>query len=131
LTPVSDDAASVALAPDGRTVLLTSGAGASRLSMLGASDSRPITVLTAADRVVGWSRDSTAVYVQRGSEVPAVVERVDLATGARTPSRTLVPTGVDEAASVTVVDWVGDGQWYAYNYTNSPSVLFVVTGVTP
>jgi hypothetical protein len=42
-----------------------------------------------------------------------------------------VPAGVDAAATVLVADWVSDGQWYAYNYTHSPSVLFVVTGVTP
>jgi len=130
-TPVSDEAASIALAPDGRTVLVTSADGARRLSTLGTSDSRPLAALTAADRVVGWSRHSTAVFVQRGTEVPALVERVDLATGARTPSRTLVPAGVDAAATVLVADWVSDGQWYAYNYTHSPSVLFVVTGVTP
>jgi dipeptidyl aminopeptidase/acylaminoacyl peptidase len=129
--PVSGEAASLALAPDGRTALVTSADGTRRLSTLGASDSRPISALTAADRVVGWSRTSTAVFVQRGTEVPALVERVDLATGVRTPSRTLVPAGVDEAASVVVADWVSDGQWYVYNYTHSPSVLFVVAGVTP
>ena len=37
---------------------------------LGQPASRPIASLQTSDRVVGWSRDSRAVYVQRGSEVP-------------------------------------------------------------
>ena len=78
---------------------------------------------------MGWSRDSAAVYVQRGIEVPVRIERVDLATGERTLVRTLAPEGVAEPASVSVADWIDDGRAYAYNYTSVPSVLFVVSGV--
>ena len=42
---------------------------------------------------MGWSRDSRAVYVQQGFEVPARIERVDLASGARTVVQQVAPVG--------------------------------------
>ena len=66
--------------------------------------------------------------MQRGLEVPAVVERVDLTTGARNVVRQLTPEGVGAVAAISVTDWIDDGRWYAYNYTSVTSTLFVVTG---
>ncbi len=130
-TPVTDDGVQATLAPDGTTLLLRMTDGSSRVAGLGQPASRPFASLQTSDRVVGWSRDSRAVYVQRGSEVPALVERVDLATGVRTPARTLAPEGIEAPASVVVADWVDEGRAYAYNYTSVPSVLFVVSGARP
>ena len=130
-TPVTDEGVRVALAPDGATMLLTAQDGTVRVASIGQSASRPLASLQAADRVVGWSRDSTAVYVQRGLEMPVRVERVNLATGERTLARTIAPEGVADPATVLVADWSDDGRAYAYNYTSVPSVLFVVTGARP
>jgi dipeptidyl aminopeptidase/acylaminoacyl peptidase len=130
-TPVTEEGVAAALAPDGTTVVLTTTEGAARVATLGQPESRPVTSLGAGDRLIGWSGDSRAVYVQRGSEVPVRVERVTLATGERTLALTIAPDGVGDPATVTVVDWVGDGRAYAYNYSTTPSVLFVVTGARP
>ena len=72
------------------------------------------------------SADSRAVYVQRGFQAPAIVERVALATGERSIVRTLTPDGVGAISALYVMDWVDDGRWYAYYYTSLPSTLFVV-----
>ena len=69
------------------------------------------------DRHIAWSRDSQPVYVQQGFQVPATVERVALATGARSIVRELQPEGVGAIAALYVTDWVDDGRWYAYHYT--------------
>jgi dipeptidyl aminopeptidase/acylaminoacyl peptidase len=130
-TPVTDEGVGAALAPDGATLLLAKQDGTVHVASLGQPGSRSIASLQAADHVVGWSRDSTAVYVQRGIEVPVRIERVDLASGHRTLAKTLAPEGVADPASVSVADWIDDGRAYAYNYTSVPSVLFVVTGVRP
>jgi hypothetical protein len=97
-------------------------------SSLDGGTPRPITALSAGDRLIAWSGDSRAVYVQQGLEVPVRVDRVDLATGARTTVRIIAPTGLGEIIQLSVVDWVDDGRWFAYNYTTLPSTLFVVTG---
>jgi hypothetical protein len=130
-TPVTDEGVQAALAPNGTTLLLTTNDGVTRLASIGQAQSRPVTALGAGDRLVGWSRDSTAVYVQRGFEVPVRIERVTLATDQRALVKTLAPEGIGDPASIFVADWVDDGRAYAYNYTTVPSVLFVVTGAQP
>jgi Tol biopolymer transport system component len=130
-TPVTDEGVRAALAPDGSTLLLTTNDGATRIATLGQPQSRPVTSIGAGDRLVGWSRDSTAAYVQRGFEVPVRIERVTLATDQRALVKTIAPEGVGDPATVIVADWVDDGRAYAYNYSTAPSVLFVVTGAQP
>ncbi|HUU32847.1 MAG TPA: protein kinase [Vicinamibacterales bacterium] len=119
------------VAPDGRTLLLTLVDGSFQMSSIDGGPERPIDALRKEDRLVGWSRDSQAVFVQQGTNVPARVERVDLVDGARTIVRDVTPQGVDGISSIAVTDWVDDGRWYAYNYTILPSTLFVVSGATP
>ncbi len=89
---------------------------------------RPVRGLQPGDRQIAWSRDSQAVYVQQGFQLPANVERVALATGVRTIARQLQPEGVGAITALYVMDWVDEGRWYAYYYTSLPSTLFVVSG---
>jgi hypothetical protein len=98
------------------------------LSSIDGGPSRPITALRPGDRQIAWSRDSQALYVQRGLEVPAIVDRIDLTTGTRTLVRELAPGNVSALSAIYVSDWVEDGRWYAYNYTSLTSTLFLVTG---
>lgn len=130
-TAVADAGVGASLAPDGDTLLLTTQDGRSQRSSVRSPSPIAVAALQPGDRVVGWSRDSTSVFVQQGFEVPVRIERVELTSGARTLAQTIVPEGVAAPASVFVADWVDDGRWYAYNYTTVPSVLFVVAGVRP
>jgi eukaryotic-like serine/threonine-protein kinase len=130
-TPLTPDGVTASIAPDGSTLLLTGTDGTRQVSSIGATTGRPVAALQRDDRVVAWSTDSTAVFVQRGFDVPATVERLDLATGLRRVVREIRPAGLDGLASILVADWVDEGGWYAYTYTMSPSTLFVVTGALP
>jgi Tol biopolymer transport system component len=126
--PVTPEGVRTRLAPDGRTLLLIQPDGTFQLSSVGGGPTTPVAGLRPEDRLIGWSRDSRAVFVQRGVEVPADVERVDLATGRRTLAHHVAEDGLGAVTQVTVTDWVDDGRWYAYNYTTVPSALFVVSG---
>jgi hypothetical protein len=128
--PVTPEGTLATLAPDGRTLLVTLPDGSWQMSSIDGGPSRSITALRPGDRPVGWGRDGQALYVQRGLEVPARVDRVELTTGTRTLARQLVPEGVDAIAAIYVRDWVDDGRWYAYNYTSLTSTLFIVTHAT-
>jgi len=130
-TPLTDEGVRASLAPDGITMLLTMADGRVEAGRLGESATRVVAAMSSADRVVGWSRDSKAVFVQRGFEVPVEVARVDLTTGARVAAGSIAPEGIGAPATVLVADWVDEGSAYAYNYTSVPSVLFVVTGARP
>ena len=116
------------VAPDGRTLLLVMADGTFQLSSIDGGRTQPVGGLRAEDRQIGWSRDSRSVFVQRGVEVPAAIERVDLATGQRTLVHQMAQEGLGSITQISVTDWVDDGRWYAYNYTTIPSALFVVSG---
>jgi len=126
--PLTPEGVLATLAPDGRTLLLALADGRFQLSSIEGGPPRPVEGLRPSDRQVGWSRDSQAVYVQPGLQVPATVERVELATGRRSVVRQLAPEGLGALAAIYVTDWIDDGRWYAYNYTSLPSTLFVVSG---
>ncbi|MBL8137570.1 MAG: protein kinase [Acidobacteria bacterium] len=130
-TPITEDGVRASLAPDGVTLLLTMADGSARAGRLGDTATRVVPAIEGGDRVVGWSRDSAAVFVQHGFEVPVEIARVDLATGARTTAGSIAPEGIGAPASVLVADWLDEGRAYAYNYTSVPSVLFVVNGARP
>jgi len=116
------------LAPDGRTLLLTLQNGSRQVSSIDGGPARPVSALQPGDRQIAWSRDSRAIYVQRGTEVPAIVDRIDLEAGTRTTVRQLSPSDVSALSAISVSDWIDDGRWYAYNYTSLTSTLFLVSG---
>jgi hypothetical protein len=89
-----------------------------------------VTALQPGDEVIAWSRDSRAVYVQRGLAVPVRVERVALDVPVRTLAREISPQDAGPITMLYVTDWIDDGEGFVYNYTTQPSTLFVVKGVS-
>jgi hypothetical protein len=100
--------------------------GTFQLASIDGGQPRPVAGLRPGDRQIAWSRDGRSVYVQRGFQAPARVERVALATGARETVRQLAPEGVGAVTALYVMDWIDDGRGYAYYYTSLPSTMFVV-----
>ena len=87
----------VAMAPDGKMKLYPVEGGAPR-NVLGALPS---------DLVIQWSRDSKAMYVCNPYQLPARIERLDLATGKRDLFKEIVPadaSGVREFDAVLSAD---------------------------
>jgi hypothetical protein len=126
--PLTPEGILASIAPDGQTLLLASHDGSMQLSSTTGKPGRTVSALRPADRRIAWSRDSRSIFVQRGLDVPAVVERIDLTTDQRTTVGRLVPEGPGPVALIYVMDWIDDGRGYVYNYTSLPSTLFVVTG---
>jgi hypothetical protein len=86
--------------------------------------------LTSADTplgILGWSADGKALFVRSGTDVPARIDRVEVATGRRTFLAELGPadrTGLFAFDPATVSR---DGAQYAYRYRSRLSTLFVVS----
>lgn len=83
---------------------------------------------TRDDQVVRWEADSRSVLAYRSSEVPAVVDRIDLSTGKREFVRRIMsadPTGV---LNVREVLMSADGKAHAYTFRRMLSRLFLVQG---
>ncbi|MEO6222527.1 MAG: hypothetical protein ABIP90_04705 [Vicinamibacterales bacterium] len=84
-----------------------------------------------SDEPIAFSEDSQSIFVQKvGRRLPAVVDRIDLATGKRTLFKEFAPVKGAGVVGVYVTGPVikSDGTQYAYGYVRRPSVLFVVRG---
>jgi hypothetical protein len=127
LTPEGLDVA--LFSPDGKLVAVSSGTlgGVTRIMAVPGSDPRPVRGLLAGDRVVAWAHDSKALLVQT-SDVPAQLERLDLAAGIRTPIRSFAPPDRVGALMLQMTSVLDDGRYYAYRYRRRLSTLYVVTG---
>jgi hypothetical protein len=89
----------------------------------------PARGLTPTDVPLRWSADSQSVVVTTQARIPALVERVNVATGARTSLREIAPPDRAGLTMVLLNDWIEDGHGYVYQYQRSLSTLFVATGV--
>src|SRR5262249_29740470 len=120
---------SASVAPDGHTLLLARPNGSWELAPIEGGAGQPLSAMKPGDRPIAWSRDSQSLYVQRGTDVPAIVDRLDLRGGTRETIKQLAPTDISSLSAVSIADWIDDGQGYAYTYTSLTSTLFLVSGV--
>jgi len=101
---------------------------------------RPIDKLPAGILPIGWSDGGAALFVRTldvvmrldgyvSTSVPVKIERFDLASGARTPWRTLAPPEPGGESHIDVVSITPDGGAYAYAYGTRTSLLYVAEGL--
>jgi hypothetical protein len=88
---------------------------------------RPITGAEAAEYVAGWSADSKAVITFRREAGTAKVDRLDIATGRRTPVTTIHPL-VAALSGIYGVIAAPDGA-ITYSYSRDASQLYVIKGL--
>ncbi len=128
--PVTPEGVDGRLSPNGKTVLVQREDGAWQLYPLNGGEPRQVEGVRPGETLAAWSSNGDAFYVCRRADVPARVDRIDLATGDRTTVLTIDP---DVRAGLTGISfnqrtW-DPGQAYAYEYERRFSKLFVVTGV--
>lgn len=122
-----DDVVGLALGGDDSTVLLIMKDQSRRLSTVGGGPGRPVTVVRPDDAILSLSRDLKAVFVHPPG-LSARVERVDLATGARTTVKQIAPPSTAGVTDISITAWREDGG-YSYTVIKEISQLFVVSGV--
>ena len=108
------------MSPDGQTIVRTDGSGTWQFYPASSGTAPAVPGMTAADVVVSWSADGASLFVHAGTDVPARLDRVDLASGARTLVREFAP--IDRAGRTRTTPTGA----YAYDYTKRISTLFVV-----
>jgi hypothetical protein len=89
---------------------------------------RPVPALSLKDRVVRWSPDGRAIWLTPVQEIPLRAQRLDIATGRRTPLLTITADrpGVVRLDALTLAD---DPRAYAYSAREFVSHIFVVQGL--
>ena len=124
---LSDNVRVALVAPDGETVVgLESDLKWRRYTVDGraAADMRG---LFPNDFPVGWTTDDRAVIVAT-LQPPVRLDRIELATGLRTPIRDVRPPGLD-SRRVTIRTASEDGEQYAYSGAKRERTLYLVKGV--
>jgi DNA-binding winged helix-turn-helix (wHTH) protein len=116
------------LTPDARSLLRPCEAKGWCLQPLDGGEALPIESL-AGERPLFWGSDGRTLYVRTPGLWPALVSRLDLASGAKQAWRELAPE--DRVGLMGVADVVGtpDGRAYAYWYNRRLSSLYLVDGL--
>ncbi|MFI5183905.1 MAG: protein kinase [Vicinamibacteria bacterium] len=122
------------VAPDGRSVAVTSASGLSLCPADGGA-ARSVRGGSPNDAPLRWSADGRWLFVRRGSRLPrghgpsTWIDRIEIPTGTRLPWRELTPadpTGVLDVESVHITP---DGNSYAYSLASSNGSLYLAEGL--
>jgi hypothetical protein len=121
-----------ATSPDGGRLAYGSVDGKLKIAPIfeGSASAVPGLLLEKNDVIEQWSDDGRFLYVSRSDELPRPVDRVEIATGRRTPWKKLMPEDTSGLYWISQVSIAPDGQSYAYSYTAAvASALYVVEGL--
>ena len=129
ITPEGVDVLTFSLAPGGQALAAVAADGKGYFYPIPAGEPRPIKGLNDGEVPVGWTADSTGLYVYRPSELPATVYLVNIATGQRTLWKQLMPPDPAGVEYVGPILPTPDGKSYVYGYRRMLSDLYVVDGL--
>jgi Tol biopolymer transport system component/predicted Ser/Thr protein kinase len=125
----SEGTGSGIVSPDGALILAQGARGEYQLYPSTGGEPRPVAALRPGDVVSRWTADGHGFLVFPWSEVPARLERVDLATGRRNLVRRLAPPDLAGVVRIQNAVVAGDENVYAYSATLRRADLFLVDGV--
>jgi len=114
------------ISPDGKQVAFVGADQKPALLMVESGEIRPIPALAAGEAPVTWSSDGRSLFVYRLGEVPATVNKLDLATGRKQVWKQLVPLDVSGVTDISSVLITPDGNNYVYEYGRTLSDLYLV-----
>jgi len=114
------------ISPDGKQVALVTPDQKPALLTLDNGEIRPIPGLDAGEAPISWTGDGRSLFVYRLGEVPATVNRLDLASGHKQLWKQLVPPDVSGVTDISSVLITPDGNNYVYEYGRTLSDLYLV-----
>ena len=116
------------VSPDGTRVVGSDVNGVATVYRISDGSSEPMPAIAADEVPVQWSDDGRSLFIVRGGGAPTTVERLDLASGRRTPAleiRARDPAGL----RLSVVAISPNGRHYVHAYSRSLTKVFVVKGL--
>ena len=119
--PVSPDSQSIVCTmPDGKLM---------RYPLVGGGEPTPVPGVAANDVLVRWADDGQSLFVYRHGELPTVIQRVNVATGARSIAMKLMPSDPAGVANIGQIRLTPDGQSCVYSFKRILSELYLVEGL--
>jgi eukaryotic-like serine/threonine-protein kinase len=120
---------SVSIAPDGTRVAVMEPDDSLVLYAVPGGEKSPVPGAEPEDVPVQWSEDGRFLYVFKFSSLPGQLVRIDLATGARSPWRQLLPSDPSGVLGITRVRMTRDGRSYVYTFSRILSDLHLAEGL--
>ena len=115
----------MAISPDGKQVAFVTPDQKPSLLTLETGEVRPIPGLNGGDAPIAWTNDGR-LFVYRLGEIPATVNRLDVATGRKQLWKQLVPPDVSGVTDISSILITPDGSSYVYEYGRTLSDLYLV-----
>jgi len=129
IAPEGVNGTNFAVSPDGRFVAGIGPDEKGYLYSVHGGDPTAISGLEPAEQPIGWTADSTSLYIYRLGEVPAKVYRLNPATGQRTPWKDLMPADPAGVATIGPILITPDGKTYVYGFHRTLADLYLVEGL--
>jgi hypothetical protein len=117
----------VAVSPDGRQLVKWCPSGQCLLDLETLAE-RPLPGID-GDYPLFWDADGRHLFTRHPRPMPALISRLDVGTGKKTPWRELQPPDAVGVRSVGDIIGTPDGKAFAYSYYRRLSELFVVEGL--
>jgi hypothetical protein len=116
------------VSPDSSRVIARNDQGVPTIFRIDNGETEPIAGLRPDDLPVQWLADGRAILVAHGDGLPWVVERLDLATGRRTPA---YEVRARDAAGLrlSMLAPSTDGKHWAHSYSRLLTDLYIVEGL--
>jgi Tol biopolymer transport system component len=115
------------VAPDGRWTVVFGPDGKTYLYPLSGGNPTEVPGLERGDSIEQRSKDGRFLYVHRTGELPGKVFRLDLSTGRKELSWTLMPADAVGVAELRLITTPG-GDGYVYSFNRTFSELYLVEG---
>jgi Tol biopolymer transport system component len=116
------------ISPDGKQIIALGGSADFALYPAEVGEPRLLPFLGANDQLIRWTADSRSLLVFGGTDLPSLVEKVDIATGRRSVVMRLVPPDLTGVLGINSVAITEAASAYAYAYFQQRSSLFLITG---
>jgi hypothetical protein len=118
-----------ALSPDGKRLAVTGPGNELSIFPIEGGTPRPVPATSSDDIPAAWSKDGGALFVYGRAGQGIRVDKIDLASGRRTPWKTLVPVDRAGLIDVAFLLMTDDARSYAYTYRRFLSTLYYVDGL--
>ena len=126
--PVTPEGTTTGIAsPDGKTIIAVDSSGRYVSYPEDGAASHPVPGMKPGERIAHWSTDGRSILVGALSTVPVHIDRLMLATGARTPFVELAPVDRSGALYSYEAAFSEDERAYAYSVVRDRSYLYEVS----
>jgi eukaryotic-like serine/threonine-protein kinase len=119
---------SLPVSSDGTRVIARSDAGVPTIYRIDGGPPEPVPGLHPGELPIQWTPDGHGILVAHGGGLPWIVEKMDLATGRRTPALTIrahEPAGL----RLSLIAVSPDARYYVHSFSRLLTDLFVVQGL--